>query len=155
MRFFTLFSLLIDPVIACDYLLYVMNLKDNMGKAYKRYLKRPTNDVYELLDGVAKKTGNRNKVDGKWKTNYVGCAFEFIRKYQMGELGKWCLDVEVINKESSEEFKDKMNVERDRLSNMNIKMNEKVDKATMEKKKPTRQERLVKQSNQLFLINDK
>lgn len=154
----------IDPVIAADYLLYMINLNDKTGKHYKKYIKNPTNNIYELLDGIGKLNGNRykRKIDGKFKTNYTGCAIELINEFQKGRLGKICLDEEVIKELSSEEFNELNDLEIKRVDNMKTRLSfngngddnkddynngKNSDKKHVNKKI----ERLVKQSNQLFI----
>lgn len=154
----------IDPVIACDYLLYMMNLNNPTGKGYKKYLKHPTNDIYELLDGVGLKTGNRNKrrIDGAVHTNYVGCAIELIKEYQHGNLGKWCLDEAVVEQASAEEFSTKIDEEKTRVSEMKTKLRfgdslleesdeDKNRRAKNKTKRQKRIDRISRQSNQLFV----
>lgn len=150
----------IDPVIACDYLLYMLNLNDASGKPYKKYLKHATNDVYELLDGVGKLTGNRNKrkIDGKMKTNYVGCALELVKDFQHGKLGKWCLDEAAVKQENGENFSKILEKEKDRVNSMDSKLklgDSEAEKNSQERLKnkcsrERRKERIIRQSNQLF-----
>jgi mitochondrial GTPase 1 len=164
----------IDPVIAADYLLYMMNLADRTGKGYKKYLSHPTNDIYELLDAIGKKTGNRNKrkIDGKFKTNYVGCALELVTDFQQGRLGKWCLDEAVVRRLSGDKFTEHLETERQRVEGMKSKLRiGELDGGSESKSKGTssgsnsnssssnsrksawerRQARIIKQSNQLFV----
>lgn len=156
----------VDPVIAADYLLYVMNLADPTGSGYRRYLDRPTNDIYELLDGVGRRTGNRQrrKADGgQLRTNYVGCSLELVREFQHGRLGRWCLDEAAIRQLSAAEFSERAAAERRRVDSMDTKLVGTLDGDTQTKttsagnQKPAskaarRRERLVRQSNQLFSV---
>jgi ribosome biogenesis GTPase A len=150
----------IDPVIAIDYLLYIMNLKDSSGKAYKKYSKFPTNDVYELLDGVGRVTKNKSfsSVHGRMTTNYTGCALELVKLFQRGSLGKWCLDEAVVKKENADQFNQRIEQEKERLENMDTKLNigeiESEKSSDSKKNKNSiqkRREREFRQSNQLFL----
>lgn len=146
----------IDPVIAVDYLLYIMNLTDRTGKAYRKYSKHPTNDVYELLDGVGRVTKNTYKDQGRSKTNYVGCALELVKIFQRGSLGRLCLDEAVIRQESADEFNQRIKDERERVDNMKTKINvgEADDSLKIVASKTTgdkRKQRLIRQSNQLFV----
>lgn len=145
----------IDPVIAVDYLLYIMNLTDKTGRIYRRYSKHPTNDVYEFLDGVGRVTKNRSKQGGQLKTNYVGCALEIVKIFQRGSFGRMCLDEAVIKQESADEFNQRVKDERERVDNMKTKISvgeydslkSIADKTTGDKRKA----RLIRQSNQLFV----
>lgn len=146
----------IDPVIASDYLLYMMNLNDKSGKAYSKYLDRPTNNIYTLLDAVAKKTGNINKrkIDGKYRTNYVGCALELVKQYQSGKLGKWYLDEAIVKQHDAEIFNDAIEAEKKRVANLDTKLKFGPDMEAEPKKNMStadkRKERILRQSNQLF-----
>lgn len=157
----------IDPVIATDYLLYMMNLADPSGAGYRRYLPHPTNDVYELLDGVGRLTGNRNrrKIDGgKLRTNYVGCALELVKEFQQGRLGRWCLDEAVVRQLSPDAFSEQAAAERRRVDSHPSRLGKTLDPdaaatatdasaaAAKTTKAARRRERLVKQSNQLFTV---
>lgn len=157
----------IDPVIATDYLLYMMNLADPSGAGYRRYLPHPTNDVYELLDGVGRLTGNRNrrKIDGgKLRTNYVGCALELVKEFQQGRLGRWCLDEAVVRQLSPDAFSEQAAAERRRVDSLPSRLGKTLDPdaaatatdasaaAAKTTKAARRRERLVKQSNQLFTV---
>ena len=120
----------IDPVIAADYLLYMMNLADRSGRGYRRYVPHPTNDVYELLDGVGRLTGNRNrrKIDGgKLRTNYVGCALELVKEFQQGRLGRWCLDEAVVRQLSPDAFSEQAAAERRRVDAMDSRLGRTLD----------------------------
>ncbi|GME79442.1 unnamed protein product [Ambrosiozyma monospora] len=140
----------VDPVIACDYLLYVMNLHDPTGKPYRQYLGRPTNDILELLGGIAKKTKRYAKArDGQRKPDYNGCALQVLADFQKGKLGRWCLDLGVLNKQSGEEFKTQLKLEKDRVDSMDAEINRVRDPQDL--KKDFHQRRAEK-SNQLFDI---
>lgn len=146
----------IDPVIASDYLLYMMNLNDKSGKAYSKYLDRPTNNIYTLLDAVAKKTGNINKrkIDGKYRTNYVGCALELVKQYQSGRLGKWYLDEAIVKQHDAEVFNEAIEAEKKRVASLDTKLKFGPDMDAEPKKNMStsekRKERILRQSNQLF-----
>lgn len=146
----------IDPVIAADYLLYMMNLNDKSGKMYSKFLSKPTNNIYTLLDAVAKKTGNINKrkIDGKYRTNYVGCALELVKQYQAGKLGKWYLDEAIVKQHDAELFNDAIEAEKKRVANLDTKLKFGVEMEGENKKNMTtaakRKDRILRQSNQLF-----
>lgn len=86
-----------DPVITADYLLYVLNLTDPTGSIYDRWIDHPTNDVYELLEAVARKEGNYRRVDGRSEPNFIGTALSVIQTVQAGKLGKLVFDTEMID----------------------------------------------------------
>jgi ribosome biogenesis GTPase A len=78
---------IIPPVMLADYLLYHMNLIDTT--LYAEYVPGPTNDIVELLEGIARKTGRLGK-GGKLDTEAT--ALWMIQKWRSGNLGKFLLD---------------------------------------------------------------
>ena len=145
----------IDPIIAADYLLYIVNLSNNKSdKVFKKYLKTPTNDIYELLTAVSKKMKNAGKIGKNWKPNYLGSAITLIQEYRMGKLGKICMDENVLRGISSEEFNDSIIEENTRIQGMlneSTSSTSKTSNKPSKPSKPSKRERLVKQSNQLFV----
>jgi mitochondrial GTPase 1 len=47
----------VDPIIQADYLLFHLNKTNPDGRDYKKYLERPTNQIYRLLKGIAAQRG--------------------------------------------------------------------------------------------------
>lgn len=78
---------IIPPVMLADYLLYHMNLFD--PTLYAEYVPGPTNDIVELLEGIARKTGRLGK-GGKVDTEAT--ALWMIQKWRTGNMGKFLLD---------------------------------------------------------------
>lgn len=79
----------VDPIIAADYLLYIMNL---LGpNRYMRPLKmeQPTNSIEEVLDVIGKKY-RMYKTDGK--TDNVGASLHMVEMYRKGVFGDLNLD---------------------------------------------------------------
>lgn len=87
-----------DPVILSDYMLYLMNIMQPDGRIYRRHLNHPTNNIYELLESMARKEGNfiRRRGETHKTPNYVGTAIQLIQEMKYGRLGKWCFDIEAI-----------------------------------------------------------
>jgi ribosome biogenesis GTPase A len=78
---------IIPPVMLADYLLFHMNLIDTT--LYSDYVPGPTNDIVELLEGIARKTGRLGK-GGKADTEAT--ALWMIQKWRSGNMGKFLLD---------------------------------------------------------------
>jgi ribosome biogenesis GTPase A len=77
---------IISPVMLADYLLYRINKVD--PTLYKDY-SAPTNDIVELLEAIAKRTGRLGK-GGKGDTEAT--ALWMIQKWRTGHLGRFLLD---------------------------------------------------------------
>ncbi|EMC99282.1 hypothetical protein BAUCODRAFT_120558 [Baudoinia panamericana UAMH 10762] len=90
---------IIPPFTLADYLLYHVNLKS--PELYSQY-HTPTNDVMELLDAVARKTGRLQK-GGESDTE--GAALWMVQRWRSGHLGRFLLD------EVSEEALQRYNAE--------------------------------------------
>ena len=81
---------IIPATILADYLLYRLNLVD--PALYMEY-SRPTNDVTEFLDKVARKTGRLNKGGGHGGTpDLEASALWMVQRWRDGKLGKFVLD---------------------------------------------------------------
>lgn len=78
---------IIPPVMLADYLLYHINLFDT--KLYAEYVPGPTNDIVELLEGIARKTGRLGK-GGKVDTEAT--ALWMIQKWRNGAMGRFLFD---------------------------------------------------------------
>jgi len=77
---------IVDPITLCDYLLFRLNLEH--PDIYCTF-HSPTNDVNELLDATARKTGRLGK-GGVPDT--IAAAIWLIQRYRAGDLGKFTLD---------------------------------------------------------------
>ncbi|KAF1961627.1 mitochondrial GTPase 1 [Byssothecium circinans] len=79
---------IISPVMLADYLLYHINLADPM--LYAEYTPAgPTNDVVELLEGIARKTGRLGKGG---KADLEATALWMVQRWRTGGLGRFLLD---------------------------------------------------------------
>ena len=115
---------IISPVVLADYLLFHMNLVD--PKLYADYTPGPTNDIVELLELIAKRTGRFGKGG---KTDHEATALWMIQKWRRGEMGRFVfdrVDEEGLAKArlEEEEMQPSMNqarkMERERRSARNI-----------------------------------
>lgn len=86
----------VDPIMAADYLLFIMNLigPNKYMQVFK--MKEPTNDVSVLLDCIGKKF-NMIKVKTK-EVDHVGASLHLIDMFRAGKFGKLCLDDELAIK---------------------------------------------------------
>ncbi|KAF2638553.1 mitochondrial GTPase 1 [Massarina eburnea CBS 473.64] len=79
---------IISPVMLADYLLYHSNLFDYT--LYKEFMPYgPTNDIVELLEGIAGKTGRLGKGG---KADLEATALWMVQKWRMGGFGRFFLD---------------------------------------------------------------
>ena len=76
----------IPPTSIADYLLFHLNLND---PSLYRTFSGPTNDIYEVLDRLAKKQG-RLKKGGV--PDLEASALQFIQRWRAGEMGTFVLD---------------------------------------------------------------
>ncbi len=76
----------IPPTSIADYLLFHVNLNDPL--LYSNF-SEPTNDIYELLEKLARKEG-RLKKGGI--ADLEAAALRLIQKWRAGDLGKFVLD---------------------------------------------------------------
>jgi len=77
---------IIAPAILADYLLYRLNLQN--PKLYAEY-SQPTNEVNDLLDGTARKTGRLQKGG---TPDVEAAAVWLVQRWRTGHLGKFVLD---------------------------------------------------------------
>jgi len=77
---------IISPTMMADYLLYHINLHD--PTVYAEY-HPPTNEIVDLLKGIARKTGRLGK-GGKEDTE--AAALWMVQRWRMGYLGRFLLD---------------------------------------------------------------
>lgn len=108
----------VDSVIQADYLLFLLNLQDPTGAAYRRYLKRPTNDIYELLYAIAKK----RKVLKNETYDELGMANHWVNMWKQGkdDNHKTLFDLSAILEANGDELKEIFSEEMERVSNMKI-----------------------------------
>ena len=88
---------IIAPVMLADYLLYRINLVD--PTLYSEYA-APTNDIVQLLEAIAKKTGRLTKGGG---ADTEATSLWFIQRWRTGHLGRFLLDE--VDEESLEKSK--------------------------------------------------
>ena len=77
---------IIASTILADYLLYLMNLEDST--LYRNYA-APTNNVTDLLESIAFRTGRLQKGG---IPDIEAAAVWFIQRWRAGKLGKFALD---------------------------------------------------------------
>ena len=78
---------IIPPVMLADYLLFQINLRVG-PEAYREYC-YPTNDVMDLLEEVARKTGRLGKGG---KPDMEASALWVVQRWRQGFLGRFLLD---------------------------------------------------------------
>jgi mitochondrial GTPase 1 len=76
----------IPPTTIADYLLFHLNLQD---PGLYGMFSEPTNDIYQLLDGLARKQGRLKK--GGLPDMEAG-ALQFIQRWRAGGMGRFVLD---------------------------------------------------------------
>jgi ribosome biogenesis GTPase A len=77
---------IIPPTTIADYLLYHLNLNDPL--LYSPF-SEPTNDIFQVLEGLAKKQG-RLKKGGL--PDFESSALQFVQRWRAGEMGHFVLD---------------------------------------------------------------
>lgn len=77
---------IIPPTTIADYCLYHLNLND--PKLYEPF-SHPTNDIFEVLDGLARKQG-RLKRGGL--PDFEASALQFVQRWRAGDMGHFILD---------------------------------------------------------------
>ncbi|EXJ94047.1 hypothetical protein A1O1_02440 [Capronia coronata CBS 617.96] len=77
---------IIPPTTIADYLLFHLNLRD--ATLYEMY-SEPTNDIYVVLEGLARKQG-RLKKGGL--PDFESSALQFIQRWRSGQMGRFVLD---------------------------------------------------------------
>lgn len=104
----------IDPVVLADYLLFLLNLQDSLGKLYGDYMLHPTNDIYELMYHICKQR-NTLKQDGSY--DELGAATHWINLWKQGKTKKYraLFDLEAIREASELNIRDILNLERERV----------------------------------------
>ncbi|GAB7360289.1 hypothetical protein MBLNU230_g8047t1 [Neophaeotheca triangularis] len=76
----------VSPTTLADYLLFQVNLRDPV--LYGEYC-GPTNDIIELLEAVARKTGRLMKGG---TPDVEACALWMVQRWRQGLLGRFVLD---------------------------------------------------------------
>lgn len=92
---------IIPPTTIADYLLFHFNLQD--PKLYEQYCPTPTNDIFVLLEAVAKKTGRLKKGGSP---DFEGTSLWLIHRWRHGYIGKFVLDQ--VTEEGLEEAEGKL-----------------------------------------------
>lgn len=77
---------IIPPTTIADYLLFHLNLQD--ATLYEMF-SEPTNDIYVVLEGLARKQG-RLKKGGV--PDFESSALQFIQRWRTGQMGRFVLD---------------------------------------------------------------
>lgn len=77
---------IIPPTTIADYLLFHLNLHD---PALYNMFSEATNDIFAVLDGLAKKQG-RLKKGGL--PDYESSALQFVQRWRSGQMGRFILD---------------------------------------------------------------
>ena len=80
---------IVPPPILADYLLYRLNLHNPSLYIEPYAMQAPTNDVFEFLAAIARKTGKL------LKGGYVdegAAAMDAVTRFRRGELGEWSVD---------------------------------------------------------------
>lgn len=104
----------IDPVIQADYLLYLLNLQDASGGQYADYLAHPTNNIEELLQGIAR---SRNKLRKDGTFDELGMATFWVNLWRQGKSSKFkgLFDKDAILETGVTDFKAKLKDEQERV----------------------------------------
>ena len=119
---------IIPPVILADYLLYHINKRD--PSLYAEYCP-PTNEIMELLEAIAKKTGRLAKGG---KADIEATSLWMIQRWRTGFLGKFLLDdvhegaldeQKLAEEELAPSFNQARRAERERRRARNIARGEK------------------------------
>lgn len=121
----------IDPVIQADYLLYLMNLQEPLGKLYSEYLSVPTNNILKLLRAVSKKIGKHNiktKFSNGKTFDETGSAIYWVDRWRQGKEGRIVFDTEAIGRyndvlKRQVDYKELELKEKQRMNNMDIALN--------------------------------
>ncbi|KAM4704474.1 mitochondrial ribosome-associated GTPase 1 [Rhinophrynus dorsalis] len=96
----TILDHLVGEDIMADYLLYILNQQQQHRYVEQYGLEKPCTDIESLLKKIALKLGKTQKVKAITGTgdvnitvpNYNAAAYDFIRTFRKGELGKVMLD---------------------------------------------------------------
>ncbi|KAF2126014.1 mitochondrial GTPase-like protein [Dothidotthia symphoricarpi CBS 119687] len=109
---------IISPVVLADYLLFHVNRVD--PTLYSEYAPGPTNDIIELLESMARKTGRLGKGGA---VDVEATALWMIQKWRTGFLGRFLLDpieqgsldmAKVVEEGAEPSFNQAKRVERER-----------------------------------------
>uniref|UniRef100_A0A3B1K4M5 Mitochondrial GTPase 1 n=1 Tax=Astyanax mexicanus TaxID=7994 RepID=A0A3B1K4M5_ASTMX len=96
----TILDHLVGEDIIADYLLYSLNRLQRFGYVEKYELEGPCDDIQHVLKSIAVKLGKTQRVKAITgigditikMPNYTAAAYDFIRAFRKGELGKVMLD---------------------------------------------------------------
>ncbi|XP_044021104.1 mitochondrial GTPase 1 [Aphidius gifuensis] len=92
---------LVGQEIIADYLLFWLNKQRKFEYVEKLGLKEPNDNIIDVLAMVALKMGRVKKIknyDGQYiqRPDFVYAAEHFIRIFRTGELGRICLDEDIL-----------------------------------------------------------
>ncbi|TSK22612.1 Mitochondrial ribosome-associated GTPase 1 [Bagarius yarrelli] len=96
----TILDHLVGEDIIADYLLFTLNRLQRFGYVERYDLEAPSNDIQHVLKCIAVKLGKTQRVKAITGVgditvrlpNYTAAAYNFIRAFRKGELGKVMLD---------------------------------------------------------------
>lgn len=77
---------IIPPTTIADYLLFHLNLRD--PRSYEMF-SEPTNDVFVVLEGLARKQGRLKKGGAP---DFESSALQFVQRWRSGQMGRFVLD---------------------------------------------------------------
>ncbi|XP_062286531.1 mitochondrial ribosome-associated GTPase 1 isoform X1 [Scomber scombrus] len=96
----TILDHLVGEDIIADYLLYSLNRQEKFSYVEKYNLEKPSDDIQQVLKRIAVKLGKTQRVKAITGVgnititlpNYTAAAYDFIRAFRKGELGRVMLD---------------------------------------------------------------
>nr|XP_020457554.1 mitochondrial ribosome-associated GTPase 1 [Monopterus albus] len=96
----TILDHLVGEDVIADYLLYSLNRLGNFSYVEKYDLQEPSDDIQHVLKRIAVKLGKTQRIKALTGMgnitvtvpNYTAAAYDFIRTFRKGELGKVMLD---------------------------------------------------------------
>lgn len=112
-------SSFVDPVVQADYLLYLLNLQDEPGSRYSKYMDHPTNSVDELLYNIAK-TRKKLRKDGTF--DELGMANHWLNSWRQARHKEYrvIFELETILEVESKQVKEIFKSERQRIQDMKL-----------------------------------
>ncbi|XP_062319734.1 mitochondrial ribosome-associated GTPase 1 [Osmerus eperlanus] len=96
----TILDHLVGEDVIADYLLFSLNRLEKFGYVEKYDLSEPSDDIQQVLKRIAVKLGKTQRVKALTGVgnititipNYTAAAYDFIRTFRKGELGRVMLD---------------------------------------------------------------
>lgn len=112
-------SSFVDPVVQADYLLYLLNLQDEPGLRYSKYMDHPTNSVDELLYNIAK-TRNKLAKDGSY--DELGMANHWLNLWRQAKHKEYrgLFELETVLEIEGKQVKEIMEAESKRILEMRV-----------------------------------